>query len=175
MDLGQVQVQDFFPDNELTRGDLADYAVEVEYHDKTIGLALKALEDRNLLENTLVIELCNDARLVLVHDPVIGEDGEGGDEDVLSDGILQDLGGAPDPGRLHGRIVDHDVPLPALQRLEVVVPVPDKLLHFGEKLRIRRTPVEQRDGVTALQSVADLVRTDESGTAQDQNPQGIRG
>jgi arylsulfatase A-like enzyme len=55
MELSQVQVQDFFPDNELIRGDLADYAVEVEYHDKTIGMALKALEERDLLENTLVI------------------------------------------------------------------------------------------------------------------------
>ncbi|MEQ8880754.1 MAG: sulfatase [Cyclobacteriaceae bacterium] len=55
MDLDNVEVQDFFPDTELVRGDLADYAVEVEYHDKVIGLALKALEERNLLENTLII------------------------------------------------------------------------------------------------------------------------
>ncbi|XOV94071.1 MAG: sulfatase [Bacteroidota bacterium] len=55
MDLDKVEVQDFFPDNDLIRGDLADYAVEVEYHDKVIGLALKVLEERDLLENTLVI------------------------------------------------------------------------------------------------------------------------
>ena len=55
MDLSRVQVQEFFPDNDLVRGDLADYAVEVEYHDRVIGLALEALEERGLLDNTLVI------------------------------------------------------------------------------------------------------------------------
>ena len=55
IDLMQVEVQKFFPDNELVRGDLADYAVEVEYHDETIGKTLKLLEERNLMENTLII------------------------------------------------------------------------------------------------------------------------
>lgn len=50
-----IPVQDFFPDNEITRGDIADYGVEVEYHDDVIGKALKILEEKNLLENTLII------------------------------------------------------------------------------------------------------------------------
>lgn len=55
MDLRQVEVQKFYPDNELMRGDLADYAVEVEYHDMIIGKALEALEERGLMENTLIV------------------------------------------------------------------------------------------------------------------------
>ncbi|MDX1284973.1 MAG: sulfatase-like hydrolase/transferase, partial [Draconibacterium sp.] len=54
-DLSKVEVQKFYPDNELMRGDLADYAIEVEYHDMTIGLALEALEERGLMENTLIV------------------------------------------------------------------------------------------------------------------------
>ena len=54
-DLSKVTVQAFFPDNELVRGDLADYGVEVEYHDRQIGLALTSLEKRGLLDNTIII------------------------------------------------------------------------------------------------------------------------
>ena len=54
-DLSKVQVQKCFPDNEVLRGDLADYGLEVEYHDKHVGLALKLLEERGLLDNTLII------------------------------------------------------------------------------------------------------------------------
>lgn len=53
--LDDVQVQDFYPDNETIRGDLADYAIEVEWYDTHIGRALKHLEDRGLLENTLIL------------------------------------------------------------------------------------------------------------------------
>lgn len=55
MDLDKVAVQKFYPDNELIRGDLADYGVEVEYHDMVIGKALEALEERDLLDNTLIV------------------------------------------------------------------------------------------------------------------------
>lgn len=54
-DLNKVEVQKFFPDNEIVRGDLADYGVEVEYHDMTIGKAVDALEERGLLDNTLIV------------------------------------------------------------------------------------------------------------------------
>lgn len=53
--LEDVEVQDFYPDNETIRGDLADYAIEVEWYDKQIGAALKLLEERDLLENTLIV------------------------------------------------------------------------------------------------------------------------
>lgn len=54
-DLGKVEVQKFYPDNETIRGDLADYAIEVEWYDSHIGRSLKALEERGLLENTLIV------------------------------------------------------------------------------------------------------------------------
>lgn len=54
-DLSRIEVQEFFPDNELVRGDLADYGVEVEYYDMIIGKAVESLEKRGLLENTLIV------------------------------------------------------------------------------------------------------------------------
>ncbi len=54
-DLSKVTVPAYFPDNATIRGDLADYAIEVEWYDTHIGRALKHLEDRGLLDNTLVI------------------------------------------------------------------------------------------------------------------------
>ncbi|MCB1227145.1 MAG: sulfatase [Verrucomicrobiales bacterium] len=54
-DLSKVTVPAYYPDNETIRGDLADYAIEVEWYDRHIGGALKALEERGLLEDTLII------------------------------------------------------------------------------------------------------------------------
>ena len=54
-DLSKVTVPSYYPDNEIIRGDLADYAIEVEWYDKHIGRALEHLENRGLLDNTLVI------------------------------------------------------------------------------------------------------------------------
>lgn len=45
----------YWPDNEVTRNDLLDYAYEIEDTDKHIQKVLKTLEERNLLENTLVV------------------------------------------------------------------------------------------------------------------------
>lgn len=53
--LDSVNVQPFLPDREVVRGDLQDYAVEVEWYDTHVGRAIKALEERGLLENTLVL------------------------------------------------------------------------------------------------------------------------
>ena len=53
--LSEITPQPFFPDNEIIRGDLADYAVEVEWFDKQIGKSIKLLEEKGLLENTLII------------------------------------------------------------------------------------------------------------------------
>ncbi len=54
-DLSKVTVPAYYPDNETIRGDLADYAIEVEWYDRAIGGALKHLEERGLLENTVII------------------------------------------------------------------------------------------------------------------------
>ena len=53
--LSDVKVQPFFPDNDTIRGDLLDYANEVEWFDTQIGQAVAMLEARGLLDNTLVI------------------------------------------------------------------------------------------------------------------------
>ncbi len=54
-DLSKVSVPAYYPDNETIRGDLADYAIEVEWYDRHIGEALRHLEERGLLDNTLII------------------------------------------------------------------------------------------------------------------------
>ncbi len=53
--LDEVTVPAYYPDNETIRGDLADYAIEVEWYDDHIGRALDLLEARGLLEQTLII------------------------------------------------------------------------------------------------------------------------
>ena len=50
-----AEVPGFYPDNETIRGDLQDYAIEVEWYDKHIGRAIKALEERGILDNTLIL------------------------------------------------------------------------------------------------------------------------
>lgn len=53
--LDKVKVQKFFPDNEIIRGDLMDYALEVEWFDQHVGKAVKILEDLGELDNTIII------------------------------------------------------------------------------------------------------------------------
>ena len=48
-------VPKYLPDNRVTRSDLADYALEVEWFDTQVGKALKHLEDIGELDNTLVV------------------------------------------------------------------------------------------------------------------------
>lgn len=45
----------YWPDNDIIRNDMLDYAFEVEYFDSHVGRMLAELEKRGLLENTLVI------------------------------------------------------------------------------------------------------------------------
>ncbi len=45
----------FWPDNDTIRTDMLDYAYEIEYFDTQLGKMLKMLEDRGLLDNTLII------------------------------------------------------------------------------------------------------------------------
>jgi N-sulfoglucosamine sulfohydrolase len=53
--LEAVQVPSYLPDTPVVRGDLADYAVEVEYADGHIGRTLQALEAAGELDNTLIL------------------------------------------------------------------------------------------------------------------------
>ncbi|MGB5318291.1 sulfatase-like hydrolase/transferase, partial [Eudoraea sp.] len=45
----------YWPDNEISRNDLLDYAYEIEDTDKHIQRVLKILEERKLLQNTLIV------------------------------------------------------------------------------------------------------------------------
>lgn len=53
--LADVQVPPYLPDNKIVRSDLLDYALEVEWFDRHVGLALDHLEKIGELDNTLVI------------------------------------------------------------------------------------------------------------------------
>ena len=45
----------FWPDNKVVRADMLDYAFEVEYFDQHLGEMIQILEERNELENTLIV------------------------------------------------------------------------------------------------------------------------
>ena len=46
----------FWPDNEIIRNDMLDYALEIEYADWHLGRMIEMLEERGLLENTIIIQ-----------------------------------------------------------------------------------------------------------------------
>ena len=50
-----VRVPETLPDNELTREDMARYAVSAKILDDKVGMVLQAIEDNGLADNTLVI------------------------------------------------------------------------------------------------------------------------
>ncbi|WP_309024938.1 sulfatase [Pelagicoccus sp. SDUM812002] len=53
--LTDVQVPGFLPDNDVIRGDLLDYALEIEWFDLHLMRMLRYLEEKGELENTIVI------------------------------------------------------------------------------------------------------------------------
>ena len=53
--LDNVTVPDFLPDSEVVRGDLLDYAVEIEWFDLHLSRMIKHLEEIGELENTIII------------------------------------------------------------------------------------------------------------------------
>lgn len=53
--LSDAVVPPFLPDNDVVRGDILDYAVEVTWFDRHVGLAVEELKKRGLVENTLII------------------------------------------------------------------------------------------------------------------------
>lgn len=50
-----VEVPGYWPDEELVRSDMLDYALEVEWFDDQLGQMLAILEQRGELDNTLVV------------------------------------------------------------------------------------------------------------------------
>jgi arylsulfatase A-like enzyme len=55
LDPSEMYVPGFLPDTETIRGDLADYAVEVQWFDKVVGECRAILEEKGLLENTVIM------------------------------------------------------------------------------------------------------------------------
>jgi uncharacterized sulfatase len=53
--LDDVEVPGFFPDHEIVRGDMLDYAVEIEWFDLHLQRMLAYLEEIGELENTIVM------------------------------------------------------------------------------------------------------------------------
>ncbi|MBI5693586.1 MAG: sulfatase [Verrucomicrobia bacterium] len=53
--LADITVPPYFPDMKVVRGDLADYAIEVEYADGHIGRALETLAEAGELDRTLIV------------------------------------------------------------------------------------------------------------------------
>jgi arylsulfatase A-like enzyme len=53
--LGAASIRKYYPDHKVVRSDILDYAIEVEYFDKHLVNMLNILEEREALENTLVV------------------------------------------------------------------------------------------------------------------------
>ena len=49
------QVPAFWPDTETVRNDMLDYGLEIEHADRHLGMMIEMLEDRGLLDNTLIL------------------------------------------------------------------------------------------------------------------------
>jgi len=48
-------VPKFWPDNEIIRNDMLDYALEIEYVDTHLERMIKSLKERNQLDNTIIV------------------------------------------------------------------------------------------------------------------------
>ncbi len=53
--LDDVELPPYWPDHEIVRSDVLDYAVEVDWFDKQLGRVLAVLEKTGELENTLIV------------------------------------------------------------------------------------------------------------------------
>ncbi len=53
--LEDAQVPEFLPDTQAVRSDLLDYYLEIEWYDQQLARTLKLLEEKGLLDNTLIV------------------------------------------------------------------------------------------------------------------------
>lgn len=53
----KVKVPSYLPDDDIVRRDFCDYAYEIEWFDRHLGNMLELLEQRNMLDNTIVMVL----------------------------------------------------------------------------------------------------------------------
>lgn len=54
-DTAKIEVPAFLPNDPVVKADMADYLLEIEWFDQQVGRVLDMLEDRNLLENTIIV------------------------------------------------------------------------------------------------------------------------
>ena len=59
MDLSQIQVPDFLPDNDIVRGDIADYFYEIQNFDLQVGKIVASLKESGQYHNTVIV-ICSD-------------------------------------------------------------------------------------------------------------------
>jgi len=55
IDLEKINLFECFPDNEIVRGDVADYYYEVQRFDTLVASVIKILEEHGELENTIIV------------------------------------------------------------------------------------------------------------------------
>lgn len=55
MDLGKISLFEHYPDNDVVRGDVADYYFEVQRFDGDVGRFLDKLQQLDVLDNTIVV------------------------------------------------------------------------------------------------------------------------
>jgi hypothetical protein len=100
----------------------------------------------------------------------LGVGGDARDEDVVVDGVAQQLGrGADDAGQV-ARRVDDRVPRAAFERAQVAVAIAAQLLGLREQLGVRLAAVEERDLVALLERVLDDGTAEELRPAEDEQP-----
>ncbi|MFT5854674.1 MAG: N-sulfoglucosamine sulfohydrolase [Verrucomicrobiales bacterium] len=55
MDLSKIKLFEHYPDSEMVRGDVADYYFEVQRFDSDVARAIKLLEEKGELDNTIIV------------------------------------------------------------------------------------------------------------------------
>src|SRR5262249_39143607 len=74
------------------------------------------------------------------------------------------------PRRQRRRVIDHHIPLPVLQRVEIAVTIADELLDFSRQFAGMRLPtVESGHLVPATERILNLIWTSESAASENQN------
>jgi hypothetical protein len=132
----------------------------VRLHGLGHGIVARVLRDRRRLVHPGLTEA--------------GERGDGRDVDVLVGVVPEERRGVPDPEGQDRGVVDHHVPLPAPESVQIVVAVAAQVLDRPGQVRLATTTVEHRDLVAPLHCIADLVGPDEAGSAEDEDAERAR-
>ena len=99
----------------------------------------------------------------------IGIDADRRNERVVPHVTVQRSSEAAHPGGSVRREIEDRIPIPARDRIEVGVPIPDQSLNGGGKIRVRATAAEYRHSVSAGDRRAHEKRAYASRSAENQN------